>query len=165
MKIKKNNNNKLSKNFTKKSVKSTIKSKKRKSFNSSSDELNIKYFVNWLVKAFYGVLCDNGKSVIKPLMWLFFVNFVFYQIYWMVFLLKKNCSLLFVFLKTLNPFFLPNEMLCIFDHIQRNQSFLRINSLQFLLNILLIFLLINSLFNKFFAKRYSKYIVCQFYRI
>lgn len=157
MKNKKNNKKKLSKNFTKKSVKSSVSSKKHQLFNlSSCDELNIKYFLKWLVNAFFNVLSDNGKSVSKPLIWMFFVNFVFYQIYWMVFLLKKNCSLLFVLLKTFNPFFSPSDMLCIFDHIQRNQSFLRINSLQFVLNIVLIFLVINALYSKFSTKKSSK---------
>jgi len=157
MKNKKNNNKKLSKNFTKKSVKSSVSSKKHQLLNlSSCDELNIKYFFKWLVNAFFNVLSDNGKSVSKPLVWMFFVNFVFYQIYWMVFLLKKNCSLLFVFLKTLNPFFSARSMLCIHDHIQVNQAFLRVSALQFILNIFLVFLLVNALYFKFFRKRLLK---------
>ena len=157
MKNKKITRNKIAKSTLKKSPRIKSKVKKTHHFGDHiSDEKNITKFFKWLLKSLYNVLSNNGKSVSKPLIWLIFFNFVFYQIYWMVFLLKKNCSLFFVFLKTLNPFFSSRSMFCIHDHILANQAFLRVSALQFILNIFLVFLLVNALYFKFFRKRLLK---------
>lgn len=128
--------------------KTLLKTRKINLPTSNNDDLIINFLKSFF-QVFYSVFSENGQSILKPIVWLAIMNFIFYKLYWSVFLIKKNCSLVLSFLKTFNPLYNPIFLSCIPEHIKTNGSFLRITCLQMLINFILIYLILLVIYKKY----------------